>query len=661
MNFTKNTLIIIFSSFVLFSFNVQAKECNYFYYGFEEKIEFSNIPNKIIVGADVNIFPKTSDFEKLVHNLLSDYNIKSQAFAGGGFQIDFENEIDEFVVEKVKSMLLSMNGIVSVRNMHRLCFEGNDENGLEFGFINRISFQFLDDVLPSEIDEILNRFNVRKIVTVAGHKLHIVEKNVDVLEVANRLFETGILKYAYPSIICETKTTAYYPTDPYFKYQVVLHNVGQVLNDVDGHTGTYDADIDAPEAWAITLGNSNIVIAVIDNGITSNHPDLPNSRQVILPGSNFAYSNIINNPNDPSPVNNGNHGNGCAGIIAASHNNEGIAGIAPNCKIMPIRWDGRDAAGNWSTLTSQEQWEYAIKFAADNGANIISNSYAIGGPSPNSPNYNSDVVNAIQYAINKGVVVIFAAGNEARHSLGNAGYVCFPANANVSGMITVGASDRYDKQADYSPTSNPNSPLNQIVDIVAPSSRARDGTMPNEISEMWSLDIPGVDGENPRKRIIPPNLLGEVLPAANSGPNHLAYTGRFGGTSFAAPVVAGVAALVLSINPQLTPHQVKNILTETADKVGGYTYINGRSNEMGYGRVNAHKAVRRARCMRSDTPNSDNVTGIITGTRISRARNINVQNATVTSGATLELEVCNGSITINAGFKIEPSGRFIIW
>lgn len=169
----------------------------------------------------------------------------------------------------------------------------------------------------------------------------------------------------------------------------------------------------------------------------------------------------------------------------------------------------------------------------------------------------------------------------------NDGYVSFPANVNVPGVLTVGASDRDDQQAIYSPTSDPDSNQNQIIDVVAPSHRAYPNQITTETFEVWSIDMPGQDfgyNEWPSTGIHPPST-GEALP--DTGTNHFAYTGRFGGTSAACPQVAGLAALILSINPDLTQQEVFDMITSNADEVGGYTYTGGRSNELDFGRINA--------------------------------------------------------------------------
>ncbi len=129
---------------------------------------------------------------------------------------------------------------------------------------------------------------------------------------------------------------------------------------------------------------------------------------------------------------------------------------------------------------------------------------------------------------------------------------------------------------------------------MAPSHRAYSNQIANETFEVWTIDIPGTPGYNPVKNTdggpLPP--VGSILP--NFGPQNLDFTGRFGGTSAACPQVAAAAALILSVKPGLTQMEVFNILTQTADEVGGYVYTNGRSNELGFGRLNVCRALAGA-------------------------------------------------------------------
>jgi hypothetical protein len=304
----------------------------------------------------------------------------------------------------------------------------------------------------------------------------------DALKIANQYQESGLVKFAHPNFLIAAEPFQGVPNDPYFDNQFYLRNTGQVFNPVENHAGTAGADISALGAWDVTMGNNEIVVAVLDEGVTANHPDLPNARQVRLNGSNF----VGGNANDPSPVGNQNHGNACAGMIAATGNNgQGISGIAPNVRIMPVRMIGATIANTASS----------ILFAADNGAHIISASW---GYQSDNPNFIPVIVSAIQYAVTQGrgglgAVVVFAAGNTASHNQNDPGFVSFPSNVNIPGVFTVGASDRDDLQADYSPTSDANAPTNQIIDIVAPSHRAFPpaiGGILGETLEVWTIDIP---------------------------------------------------------------------------------------------------------------------------------------------------------------------------
>lgn len=423
-----------------------------------------------------------------------------------------------------------------------------------------------------------------------------------------------------------------------------MHNTGQLTN--HGNSGTNDADIDAPEAWDITLGSSDVLIAVIDQGVTPDHPDLPNSRQLRINGSNIGARVDGTNADVPTPTGNDNHGNACAGIIAASHNNEGIAGIAPNCVIMPIRV-AFGIGGN-----SSADFADAITFASDNGADIISNSW--GGGAPSSA-IEDAIANAIANGRNgRGVVVVFAAGNFRNNSASPS----FPASANIDGLICVGASDRNDAQSAYSPSGD-------ALDVVAPSHRAYNSQNSNESYEIWTIDIPGFAGYNMVNSGREDNLtaVGSTLPS--SGTNFLSYTGRMGGTSSSCPQVAGVAALMLSENPCLTALEVESIIKRNADKVGSFNYNHnsnrpGHSDEMGFGRLNAYRCLTDIVYIQDETfTTSRNVVKsngfIIVGNNVTSS--LPQGDVLVTNGGSLYL-VAGRGINIQDGFNAAIGSTF---
>src|SRR5690606_16115882 len=173
----------------------------------------------------------------------------------------------------------------------------------------------------------------------------------------------------------------------------------------------------------------------------------------------------------------------------------------------------------------------AIDFATINGADILSNSWGYG---TSDPNYQPVIVSAINTAINNGKLVLFAAGNTANQINGNNGYITFPGSGNIENLITVGASDRNNNQANYSPDGIG-------LEISAPSHTAYNTQITGESYNIWTIDIPGSNyGYNSWRDYaggLPTN--GEILP--NYGTNYADYTGRMGGTSAATPEVAGVA------------------------------------------------------------------------------------------------------------------------
>lgn len=593
-----------------------------FYYAFDEKIPLKPIPAKAVV--------KFSQPQTLA---AAQSWAKQELISNGEATVKRVNEVI-YTVEATKNLrpisapLRNRPGIASCEYMLAT------DDGFELGLTNEILLAPKDPKNQQGLQALLDELGLALITRSPSYVSYRVPQGQNSLAVANRLQESGLVVYATPDFLAQVTPLRYIPNDPYFGSQFNLHNTGQGIN--DGHTGTADADVDAPEAWDISRGSSDIVVAVIDEGVTSDHADLPNTRQVRLNGSNFAAPYDGTNANDPSPVGNGNHGNACAGIIAATmDNNEGIAGIAPSCMIMPIRVPF--GAAPVSVFAN------AIDFAWQNGADILSNSWSTAST---NPNLIPSIVTAIQNAVTNGrgglgAVVAFASGNNANHTASVNGYMGFPSNVTVPNVLTVGASDRYDLQANYSGTSNPVSLNNQLIDVVAPSHRAYCTQIPGEDLEIWSIDIPGNTGYNPQPA-------GSCAPASqlpNAGTNFLSYTARMGGTSAATPLVAGIAALVLSVSPNLTAAEVFNIITCSANEVGGYTYTNGFSNELGFGRVNAFDAL-----MASCIPNYTIDWPILSGQNIAYQASDFIQAVSDIQPATTTQLKATNSVSLRPGF-----------
>lgn len=248
------------------------------------------------------------------------------------------------------------------------------------------------------------------------------------------------VEYAEPNYI--VKRAATIPNDSGFNNLWGLNNTGQT-------GGTPDADIDGPEAWDITTGSSNVIIAVIDSGVAYNHPDLSGNIWTNT-GETSCTDGVDNDSNgyiddcygwdfidnDGYPIDYESHGTHVAGTIAAKGNNGiGSAGVMWSAKIMPIRFLGVSGYGDTANAAS------AIIYAADNGARIINASWGGYG-------YSQTLYDAIDYARLKNVLFVAAAGNEANNNDG--AYPSYPASYNLPNIISVAATDDDDNLASFS-------------------------------------------------------------------------------------------------------------------------------------------------------------------------------------------------------------------
>jgi subtilisin family serine protease len=360
----------------------------------------------------------------------------------------------------------------------------------------------------------------------------------------------------------DANTPGVFPNDEYFPKQWHLHNTGQ-------SGGTPGADIRAPEAWEITTGDPNIVVAVLDNGVDSNHPDLMDN---LVPGYDF-----YDDDNTPDPANAGDlndfHGTACAGLIAAEGNNTiGVTGITWNCKIMPIRIFTHDGSKQ-GELATDADLATAIRWAAAHGADILSNSWYLDRAAPVIHSAIVDVTTHNGMGGNgKGCIVLFCAGN-------GSGPVAYP--AKYPEVIAVGATnhnDHYTWYSNYGPE----------LDIAAPSGG---GVVVRNLEEyarlstdlLWTTDILGDEGYS----------------RFNEDPNLLDYTEKMSGTSGATPIAAGVAALILSVEPNLTGDEVRHFLERSAKDLGDP----GRDDYYGWGRVDARAALDMVLAKRADLNN----------------------------------------------------------
>lgn len=550
----------------LYSFLSQAQEEYYYVFSEDHKIYLQTVPGKYVV-----------EYQNWTTSTPNPNPYALTKLAGNYYLVTDFNIVDDY------------------DSVYKIWPVYQTNNETEVYVCSEIVLMFKEETSGTEIEELLENYNL-ELLDSTNISWLFRTTNANVIETCREIFETNLVKFCTPNFISEPAQNL--TNDTYFNKQFYLHNEGQIIN--DNLHGTADADIDAPEAWTITKGNGSVKVAIIDAGIPSNHPDLPSSRIIVTSGANVTpHIGTNTNPNDPSPTDNMNiyHGIACAGIIGATHDNEGIAGICPECKIVPLRMTSAEewiAAGQ--PFYSATFYEKAIRIAADNEAKIISCSW--GWPNKD-PFHHAHIANSILYASSKGYLSFFAAGNLETPTNDTGKGVFFPANTKVRGLITVGASDRNDMKATYSPKSG-------YIDIVAPSHTSYNNIDNTEAFNVWTTDNIDTFGANKWHKIDTVTIpaWGEELP--NYGTNNLAYSGRFGGTSAAAPQVAGVAALMLSINPCLKVNAVRDILFSTADKVGGYNYSwdplrQGHSLEMGYGRLNAYQAVKAAQDFNKNT------------------------------------------------------------
>ncbi|WP_017662012.1 S8 family serine peptidase [Baaleninema simplex] len=407
------------------------------------------------------------------------------------------------------------------------------------------------------------------------------------IKLTNALLDRDGVLAAEPNIAIRSSLT-YRPDDDLYPRQWYLHHDGGALLSPNSH-------IDAEKAWDVTRGDRSVVVAITDDSIDIDHPDFQGIGKIVAPrdlrGKDFL----------PLPeAQTDNHGTACAGVCLAEETGSGIVGVAPRCALMPIRTTG---------YLDDDSIEELFDWASDRGASVISCSWGASAVNfrLSMRQYAAISRTASKGRDGKGCVVVFAAGNANRPIRGIIDETNWPQNvlsgntrwlsgfATHPDVVAVSACTSQSRKAAYSNWGDE-------ISVCAPSNNAPPG--------IWLQQTGYISTAPPVTQALPGLGVFTTDRVGSAGYARGDYTAGFGGTSSACPVVAGVAALVLSVNPDLTAAQVKDILQRTADKIVDTepdpqlgkrlgTYDNqGRSPWFGYGKVNAYNAVLAAKEMR---------------------------------------------------------------
>ncbi len=407
----------------------------------------------------------------------------------------------------------------------------------------------------------------------------------DEVLLAERLADDSRTLWANPDFRMAAQPAQITPSDEYFSYQWHLHNTGE--------TGVADADIDALEAWEIANGHG-VLFGMYDDCCDVDHEDLRGSY--IGVGQDIAWyyaDDPLSAMDDPRPKRYWDaHGTAVMGLAVATGNAVGVRGVAHGARFTASR--------GLLEYTSTSDTASAYDFARQQGVDVHINSWGYIGGFPNPP----VVEEAIDRAFREGrdldgpggddplgMVILFSTGNANVENV--AGFEL----SSLPQVIGVGASTDSDTRSSFSS-------YGPDMEFIAPGAGAGSAgiaTTDNEDGNEYWADGYNQEGfnVNPREPWI------SYGPDIDPGGK---YTGYFGGTSASCPIAAGVAGLVLSVNPRLTATDVRILMEHTCDRVSPddarYDGITGKSLKYGFGRVNAASAVKAAQ----ETLGNGNVT-----------------------------------------------------
>ncbi len=467
-----------------------------------------------------------------------------------------------------------------------------------------------------ELERIMDAFSLEYVRPMANaHVLRVTTATgQNPIKTANQIAARAGVETCVPDIMQQVR---------YHQHPVLFPRQWYLTTDLAGHPSVRtNASSELPEAWTVTTGSPDIVVAVIDDGFDTPHPAFTGTR--IHPDARSFVSGDTSAAPEPGDF----HGTPVASIAVGSHSNQAMRGIAPDCTFLPIQLP----FGPGESFASSTSMLGVFEFVSSR-ADVVNCSF---GFSPSTLQrfptaFRTSMTQLTQTGGRRGngLVMVFSAGNDDAPTF-------LAASDNVNGVRFLGLRDSFTGQFNIIEipanrtvfTAYPMIP--GLIVVAAMSSTTRKSGYSN-----WGPHVtvaaPSSSGHELNQRVAaftaPQRGLGQI--AASNRPGHGSasrplsdnpatgideslYTANFGGTSGAAPVVAGIAGLILSANPTLSADQVRQILAATADtdldtsldlandpNIQGIdgAFVNGKSQFYGAGKVNAARAVTHARAL----------------------------------------------------------------
>ncbi|MFT3704194.1 MAG: S8 family serine peptidase [Agriterribacter sp.] len=545
--------------------------------------------------------------KKIVDQKFGSLKLKCNELFDGVYEVIFEEKSLE-AIDEIMSTLREAHIVT-----HHTYQAQSQKNSL-YHMTDRVMIKFDAAATKSQMSKLLDRYKLKpldrfnigykaivaEVTDQSGAELEngILGKGKNPAKIANMLATEKIVDTAEVSLISQLHSSLIpasknkdaakkslvglhkniLPRDTYFNRQWNLHSTE--LKDNGNLIIHKDAGVNAPEAWDKINGggDKSIIVAVIDYDIDHMHPDLVNQLPddfenkkndfiFISPGSDFNQM-IASGPG---------HGTSCAGIALAERNDQGIAGIAYGCTFLPVWLDGNssdelkvecfDKIGRMAHVISFSQSPIPSNMSGVLLSEKLTEMAMVGGPE------------------GKGCVICVSAGNYKA-----------PINETLVAASSYVAANGKSQPLEKGTTIFNLYAANEGVIAVTASTSLNTIASYNNFGKEISVCAPSADWRfQAEKKHLTTKGICTTAKDGNIAENPL-YRDDFSGTSAAAPLVAGIAALILSANKDLSAQQVKNILQKTADKIPNKQVYdaNGHSDVYGYGKVNAAAAVQMA-------------------------------------------------------------------